>query len=214
MSDRVSPQSGFAREGERGFTLLELLLALALFAAIAAALYGTWFAVQKGREAVVEGMDRRRALRDTLDMLRRELSSTISGYGTGRPVFVVEDRDSFGRPASRLAFAAIAPPASGDGPVSDQLSVEYGVSVSGDRLSLERAAKDLHHIDKPFRYAVIDPIEGFLVECSPDGVKWVRSWDTAINMAMPKAVRVTFTVREGGAARDYSTIASLRIAGR
>jgi general secretion pathway protein J len=214
MSAGFFPKGFFKKAGERGFTLIELLLALALFAAITAALYGTWFSVQKGRESVVGGMDQRRALRDTLDMLRRELSSTISGYGTGRPAFVVEDRDSFGRPASRLAFAAIAPPVAGDAPLSDQLSIEYGVAVDGDRLALERAAKELHHIDKPFRYAVVEPIEGFLVECSPDGVKWVKSWDTAINMAMPRAVRVTLMVREGSVAREYATIASLRISGR
>jgi general secretion pathway protein J len=214
MSDRSSFQRVYSKAGERGFTLLELLLALALFAMIAAALYGTWFSVQKGRESVIGGMDQRRALRDTLDMLRRELSSTISGSVNGRPAFVVEDRDNFGRPVSRLAFAAIAPPAAGNLPLSDQLSVEYGVSVNGDSLSLDRATKDLHHVDKPFRYTVMEPIEGFLVECSPDGVKWVRSWDTAINMAIPRAVRVTVAVREGGVVREYSTIASPRISGR
>lgn len=208
------PNQSPVRQGERGFTLLELLLALALFAIIAAALYGSWFSVQKGSEALLEGMDQQRALRDTLDGLRRELSATISGYGKGRPAFVVEDRDSFGRPASRLAFAAIAPPASGEGPVSDQLSLEYGVSVSDDRLSLERTTKGVHHLDRPFRYSVLAPIEGFLVECSTDGTRWVRSWDTAINMATPRAVRVTITVREGGAARSYATVASLRVTGR
>lgn len=214
MMERSSFQRIFSSPGERGFTLLELLLALALFAMMSAALYGTWFTVHKGRESVVGAMDQRRALRDTLDMLRRELSATISGYGTGRPAFVVEDRDSFGRPASRLVFAAIATPAAGDGPLSDQLSVEYGVSVNNDRLSLDRAAKDLHHIGKPFRYAVVEPIEGFLVECSSDGLKWVKSWDTSINMVLPMAVKVTLSVREGGIVRDYSTIASPRISGR
>lgn len=202
------------RRGDRGFTLLELLLALALFAVIAAALYGTWFSVQKGSASVIEGMDRRRALRDTLDMMRRELSSTISGYGNGRPQFVVEDRDSFGRPASRLVFAAIAPPAAGAGPLSDQLSIEYAVSVNDGRLALDRAAKELHHMEKPFRYQVVEPIEGFLVECSADGTKWVKSWDTAINMTMPKAVRVTLSVGEGGDVTGYSVVAVPRISGR
>jgi len=56
----------------KGFTLLELLIALALLAILSAALYGTYFSLMRGREVATAGMESRRELRVTLDMLRRE----------------------------------------------------------------------------------------------------------------------------------------------
>ena len=198
-------------DGVAGFTLLEVLLALALLAVIGTTLYGTYFTVFRGRETTVAGMDERRALRGTLDLLRRELSATWHRRDNIRLAFVVEDRDHFGKPASRLAFSTLAPPSAGDHPISDQLAVEYGVIVKDERLTLARSAQDLFLTDKPLRYPQMDEIEGFLVECSPDGTKWVRSWDTAINGGLPRAVRVTLQLREGGRTVSYSTLAIIRM---
>ena len=52
--------------------------------------------------------------------------------------------------------------------------------------------------------------EGFLVECQ-SGDKWVRSWNAALNNGLPKAVRVTVTVRDGEKTADYSVLATPRM---
>lgn len=210
---RVNPYGArlFPAAGKGGFTLLEVLLALALLAVIGTTLYSTYFTVFRGRETTVAGMDERRALRSTLDLLRRELSSTRYRRDNARLAFVVEDRDHFGKPASRLSFATIAPPSAGGQPVSDQLAVEYGVIVKDERMILARSAQDLFHTDKPLRYPQMDEIEGFLVECSPDGTNWVKSWDTAINAGLPRAVRVTLQLREGGQTVSYTALATIRM---
>ena len=109
--------------GDKGFTLLELLVAISLLATLAAALYGTYFSLVKGRDAAHEGMESRRELRGTLDQLRRELNSALYNRGNKRHRFVVEDRDSFGKPASGLSFTFIAPPQPGGLAVSDQVDV-------------------------------------------------------------------------------------------
>lgn len=197
---------------DKGFTLLEVLVALALLAIIASALYGSYFTLFKGKETTIAGMEERRAVRETLDLLRRELSS--AWHRSGNPVtrFVVEDRDQFGKPSSRLAFTTLAPPIAGGQPVSDQISVEYTPVPAGERLLLRRSAQDMHSSSKPLTYPQIEKLEGFLVECSPDGTKWVTSWDTAINGNLPKAVRVTLQVQDNGTTVGYSTLATLRMA--
>jgi general secretion pathway protein J len=197
-----------------GFTLLEVLVSLALLAVIASALYGSYFTLFKGKETTIAGMEERRAVRETLDQLRRELSSAWHRQGTPATQFVVEDRDQFGKPASRLAFVTIASPLTEGVPVSDQLAVEYAVEAAAEQLVLNRSAQDLHNSAKPLRYPQVEKIDGFLVECSPDGTKWVRSWDNAINSTMPKAVRVTLRVKEGDRTVDYSTIAIPRMSSR
>jgi general secretion pathway protein J len=197
-----------------GFTLLEVLVALALLAIIASALYGSYFTLMKGKETTIAGMEERRAVRETLDLLRRELSS--AWYRPGKPItrFVVEDRDQFGKPASRLFFTSLASPVAGGYAVSDQLSVEYAALPKEEDLLLSRSAQDLHKSSKPLAYPQIEKIQGFLVECSPDGTKWVKSWDTAINGNLPKAVRVTLQVRDGSRITGYSTLAILQMAAR
>jgi general secretion pathway protein J len=56
----------------------------------------------------------------------------------------------------------------------------------------------------------MENIEGFLVECQ-NGDKWVKSWDTAINAGLPKAIRITITVRDGDNAAAYTALATPRV---
>lgn len=195
-----------------GFTLLEVLVALALLAIIATAVYGTYFTLFKGKESTIAGMEERRALRETLDALRRELDGAWFRRNSQQLRFVVEDRDHFGKPASRLAFVTMAPPAPPGMPVSDQVAVAYSVVVKGEQLILARSSQGAQLDAEPLNYPQMENIEGFLVECSADGSKWVRSWDTGINGTMPKAVRVTLQLRENDRTVGYTTLATIRIA--
>lgn len=198
----------------RGFTLLEVLIALALLSLVAGALYGTFFSLTAGREAATAGMEARRELRSSLDLLRRELSGAFYNGRSGnkRLHFVVEDRDEYGKPASTLEFTAIAPPSPGSGS-SDQILVRYQPLVTAGNMALTRQSRDLYREGEPPRYPQMDELAGFLVECY-DGGKWVKSWDTAINMGLPKAVRVTVSVKDGERTVDFSTIATPRITGQ
>ncbi|HEX9022362.1 MAG TPA: type II secretion system protein GspJ [Geobacteraceae bacterium] len=195
----------------KGFTLLELLLALALFAILCSALYGTYFALMRGRETASAKIDERRELSVTLDQLRRELSSAFYRSTNNRLHFIVEDRDYFGKPASTLDFTAIVPPRIGRQPLSDQVQLVYSGVGKDNILQLKRQEKDLYHTLDPFPYLQMEAVEGFLVECY-DGSKWVRTWDTTMNGGtLPQCVRVTISLKEGEKTTDFSTIAILRL---
>src|SRR6266545_2201874 len=124
------PLSSMCRN--RGFTLLEVLVAMSLLVILSAALYGTYFSLMRGRETTVARMEARRELSTTLDQLRRELSAAFfdTNNTAQKPKlhFVVEDRDFFGKPASTLDFTAIAPPRSGSLTASDQVRSEEHTS--------------------------------------------------------------------------------------
>lgn len=196
----------------KGFTLLELLIALALLAILSAALYGTYFSLMRGREVATAGMESRRELRATLDMLRRELCSAFYVRGDKRLHFVVEDRDIFGKPASTLEFTAISAPSGSSFPSSDLVTLRYQPVEKDKKIVLARQAKDLFVTQEPSRYPQMDEVEGFLVECYYGG-KWVKSWDTAINMGLPKSVRITIRIREGEKTVDFFTFATPRVTG-
>ena len=201
----VMPPSSSSRS-RKGFTLLEILIALALLGVLAGALYGTYFSLIKGRESANEGMEARRELRATLDILRCELSSAFYRKNDKRLHFSVEDRDIFGKPASVLSFTAFALPEV----VSDQVALKYEILEREKKMVLSRQVKDLYAAGEGARYPQMESIEGFLVECQ-NGDTWVRSWDTAINNGLPKAVRITVSVADGEKTADYNILATPRI---
>jgi general secretion pathway protein J len=189
---RRSSKKVFTPTGsEKGFTLIELLIALVLLVILSGALYGTFFSVVRGSGAVREQTEPLRDVRVTLDMLRRELSATYFIKGNERLHFVVEDRDVFGKPASVLDFSAYTVPRRGNVPSSDIMEARYEpVEKEGNQIILSRRTRDIFLDVKPVSYPLTGRIEGFLVECY-DGTSWVKSWDTALNGSLPKAVRIT-----------------------
>jgi general secretion pathway protein J len=195
----------------KGFTLLELLVALVLLVILSGALYGTYFSVVRGREKGGARIEARRELSVTLDRLTNELNSAYFQRGDnkdGRLFFKVEDRDQFGKPTSLVAFSYLAPP-SVNPPGSDLTQVQYGIKEKDEVLTLVRQTVnpywDIARKSTPF--PVIDVVDGFLVECY-DGSKWVRTWDTALNNRLPDRVRVTLTLKGG---EIFSAIATPRI---
>lgn len=193
----------------KGFTLIELLVALVLLVILTAALYGTYFSVMGAREKGGVRIEQRRELSTTLGKLHSELASAFFSTTNKKLLFVVEDRDSFGKPASVLAFTCISPPRVDPAPSSDLTLVRYSVQENEGVLTLVRESREpyLNLSVKSLPYPVMDVVEGFLVECY-DGGKWVKSWDTALNNRLPDIVRVTVTMKGG---EVFTTIASPRI---
>lgn len=197
----------------RGFTLIEILIAVVLLGILSAALYGSYFTVLSARERASEGMESRRELGSTLDLIRREFASARFDRTDNRLRFVVEDRDNFGKPASSLEMTTLVP-SSGQGRKESGISaVRYRLEEKDKHFILTRREQDIFFESPDARgYPQMERISDFLVECY-DGSKWVRSWDTALNGALPKMVRVTVHVEEAGQPVEFSILTHSRMAG-
>lgn len=206
-----------------GFTLLEVLIAVVLLGILAAALYGSYFGVIRARDRASAGMESRRELGATLDLIRREVSSAMfkaNGPNELHPLkFVVEDRDNFGAPASTLTLTTLAPPSSGSAHgESGIVVVTYRVVEKDKKLSLRRQERDLFSEESSVvDYPQMEQISSFLVECY-DGSKWVKSWDTAIIPRLPRGsangggcVRVTIQIMEEGKPVEFTMVSTPRI---
>lgn len=194
-----------------GFTLLELLLALAIAALVLAAAYTTLFSLTQAQERATKSMEQRRALRTTLDRLRCELSSIVYRNNNPQLRFIVQDRDYFGKPASAMQYATIAPP--GDSNTADLQRARYRIlEESNGRLVLHRASQGLFAVQERTDdgYPLLHGLEGFLVECF-DGGKWVTTWDTNLTPALPKMIRVTVKQHEGERVVSYQATVAPRI---
>jgi general secretion pathway protein J len=194
------------------------MIAVVLLGILAAALYGSYFTVLKARERSAQGMEERRELGNTLDLLRREIDAARYIVGDKRLRFVVEDRDSFGQPASNLELTTLAPPSplGGGFKESGVIDVQYSMVEKEDQqLILTRKVQDilLESTTMP-AYPQMERISSFLVECSNDGSNWVKSWNTALNSGLPKYVRITVQVEEQeGHLVRFSVYAAPRVTG-
>jgi len=199
----------------KGFTLLEILIAVVLLGILSSALYSSYFTVIRARDRAAHGMEARRELGATLDLLRREISSVRFNRTDKQLHFVVEDRDNFGAPSSTLDMTTIAPPSGYQRVESGIVSVQYRITEKKTVRVLERQERDLAFVsatNTAAYYPQMEQITSFLVECN-DGSKWIKSWDTAINGALPKNVRITVQIVDDGKAVQFSTIATPRVSG-
>ncbi len=200
-----------------GFTLLEVLIAVVLLGILTAALYGSYFGVLRARDRASSGMESRRELGATLDLIRREVSAApviVAGVTDKRLRFVVEDRDYFGVPSSTLELTTLTPRPAGRGrSESGIVIVTYRMVEKDKKRILTRRERDLFSEETTVHaYPQMEQISSFLVECF-DGSKWVKSWDTATNGRRPGSVRVTVQVEEEGKPVEFSVLAVPRVSG-
>jgi general secretion pathway protein J len=201
-----------------GFTLLEVLIAVVLLGILSAALYGSYFGITRARDRASSGMESRRELGATLDLIRREVSSaqfnlTDKSIENRRLRFVVEDRDNFGTQASTLELSTLAPPAGKSHSESGIVIVKYQMVEKDKKRILTRQERDLFSEETTIpMYPQMEQISAFLVECYYGG-KWVKSWDTAINPRLPDRVRVTVQFEEEGKPVQFSVLSLPRVGG-
>lgn len=197
-----------------GFTLLEVLIAVVLLGILTAALYGSYFGVIQARDRASSGMESRRELGATLDLIRREVSSALPVRADDKRLrFVVEDRDNFGAPSSTLELTTLAPPAGQSRSESGIVAVTYRMVEKDKKRTLTRQERDLFSEDETTStYPQMEQISSFLVECY-DGSKWVKSWDSAINRTLPRSVRVTVQVEEEGKQVEFTMLSVPRVKG-
>ena len=201
-----------AIKAKSAFTLLELLIALTLLSLLSAALFTSYFSVVKVRDRIEGGMEERRELGTTFDLIRREIASCLYAQSDIRLRFVVEDRDIFGKPASNLELTKLVASRSlGNIRSSGVSAVRYETIDSNGSFILARKEQDMFYDWQAARpYPQMERINSFLVECY-DGSKWLRSWDTALNGALPKLVRITASFVENGKITEFSMLSAPRI---
>ncbi|MEW6215210.1 MAG: type II secretion system protein GspJ [Nitrospirota bacterium] len=171
-----------------GFTLIEVLLAFTILSIILAVLYITFFLSHKAIDGIDESLLKLQESRMAIDIMSREVDSILYSAGNKNSVFKVEDRDIYGKQASRFIFTAFSPLVSGLSIIS------YYVEEKDGKLTI---FKNLNSAYKPSfegkGVEVVEEVETFMVEVL-DGNKWVRTWDASETEKIPEALRITITV--------------------
>jgi prepilin-type N-terminal cleavage/methylation domain-containing protein len=178
--------------GEKGFTLLEVIVALGISVIVITALYSSFFLSRKAVDAVDDSLLRLQESRALLDTIKREMESALydqSKISNSKAYtsFKLEDRDFYGKQTSRVSFTSFSPLVAG------LAKIEYSVEEDDGKLVLKkRIGSAFAQTGEPKSIELMEDIESFTVEVRY-GDKWVKTWDSA-QSNMPEEIRVSVKV--------------------
>ena len=195
------------RRAERGFTLLELVLALSIVAVMLTILFG---GLRVGLRAWQRGEERAETLEHARSM-NQLIEQTLAGTYPfqGRIDQSTQARVLFQGEAEKASFVTMSPP----------LPLPAAVAFTAVTLSMEAGAsfglaireKALPNFD-PFetvRPSLVDPtVTGirFRYLRDPDGGTWEDTWDGVHERGLPRAVEVTLTTMINGRVQEQAPI--------
>ena len=191
----------------RGFTLLELMLALSIAAAVLIILFG---GLHVGLAAWRRG-DERAARLDHARSVVLLLERALAGAFPYRPALdeAQEAQILFAGQPDRLTFVTLTPPLPAAGPAAFT-----AVSLAGDAVGLT-----LRQQPMPNRLD-LDRLEPVLVDPETIAVRfrylgqepeaWQAQWDMTQEETLPRAVEITLASRQGGGAAVAALVVPIR----
>ncbi|MBC8094383.1 MAG: prepilin-type N-terminal cleavage/methylation domain-containing protein [Akkermansiaceae bacterium] len=184
----------------RGFTLIELILAIGIMAIVMVAINAVFFAAMRLRERTTALVEESLPLQQSLAILRRDLQGAMawSSNGVFSGNFKVGEVTSLGSSLPvDIEFNTTTGVIRDSEPWSEIQKVGYGLRPSANR---DLPGSDLYRCVTRNLLATITPqpdeqwmlsgVESIEFSCY-DGAQWRSSWDTSItDTNLPGAVRV------------------------
>lgn len=189
----------------RGFTLLELVLASAIIATIAAALYGSLGVAFRGRAAAQRQVDAMREAHLTMQVITRDFDSILPAApipedGVLRtlagPFYGLSTGVGFGSSGAHLEFYTLArdprlvgtPLADGVRRVELLLRTDFAEPVLVRRVEANLLAETQ---TDPYEEVIANNIRSFTARYF-DGYNWLDEWDSTLQGdILPRAVELT-----------------------
>ncbi|MBI5644330.1 MAG: prepilin-type N-terminal cleavage/methylation domain-containing protein [Deltaproteobacteria bacterium] len=182
----------------KGFTLIEVLIAAGLSAVLLAGLYAAFFSILRSTGALDEELGSYFEAAKTLDSISRDVRSAYYNPQNSLTVFLGEKKGG----ASALRFTAFTKGALKEGS-SDLVSVSYFTETEGDAYRLYKEVVN-PYTGVNFR-ADTGGVKGFEVSYY-NGKDWAKAWDSTLEKTPPVAVKATITIRDG---RELSSLSKI-----
>jgi len=183
------------------FTLIEVMLALAISAIVLAAMGGVFYSAMRLRDRTSARLDETAPLHHALTLLRRDLQGALPPGPGNLPVAGDFQSETIGGGIAqndRLSFFTTTGPLSDNLPWGDIQEVSYELRDAAQRTtgtgrdlirSVTRNVLALTPAD-PDEQWLMGNVQSLQVSCF-DGVNWRDSWDTSLgDTNLPAAVRI------------------------
>jgi len=177
------------RERSRGFTLIEVLIALAIMAMILIALYGTFTLANRALFNADKSLVRLQEARAFVDTLKREIESAFYSKDISYCVFKMDDRDFYGRQTSSLTVTSSSPLIKG------LANINYAVEERNGILVITKSmASALSQPAENDRMDLLEDIESFTLQAKYQNAL-VKTWDSSLTRITPDEVKIILTIR-------------------
>lgn len=192
----------------RAFTLIEIMVAIAIFMLVIAAIYSTWAlvtrATQVGQAAAVNAQRERVALRTIEDSLMcvQSFQASQKYYS-----FIVENGD-----AATLSFAARVPdvfPRNGKFGDFNLRRVTFALEPSQNGLKnlvlrQNPILMDIDDDEKKYPLVLVNNVKKFIVECwDTNKLEWISEWTDTNSIPPSVRVGVVLATKSAPGQSDY-----------
>lgn len=217
----TGPRGGAPRRAvtsRRGFTLVEVLLAFAIFATVLVLLLSSFTGAERARDILSDRSRGYRQIRAGLDRIGTDLSGAFASDRVEGSALTVRTDTFSGKDASTLVLTAFTlPEPGGPRPATDIVKVKYSARVApdGSFLDLYREQSDLPLIENRIatrEVRLAEQLTGFKVEAW-DGSDWVKEWPPAGGKATSLPAKIAFTLTDA-AGKEYRRAIRLVLAGQ
>jgi general secretion pathway protein J len=170
-----------------GFTLIEMLLAIALSALLLVTVYSTYFSIARSIDATLETQELLETGRVLLEMIKRD----IRGVTGGRFPFISKLQEIDGKLDTSISFITSTPNSTNPFTWS---KVGYALTrdEQGHSIFIKREASnpndDLDQIGRVFEVSRL--VKSFRLTFF-DGTEWVEQWDSRSTGKLPKQIKIT-----------------------
>jgi general secretion pathway protein J len=173
----------------KGFTLIEILIAIAIMSIVLAALYSTFFLANKAMFSVDKTLVKLQESRAFVDILKREIESVLYLNDKSYCVFKIDDRDFYGQQVSSLTMTSSSPLMKGLVKINYAVEERDGILViTKSMVSAFSQATEIKRVD------LIEDIESFDIQAKYQN-QWVKTWDSALTKSVPEEVKITVNMR-------------------
>jgi general secretion pathway protein J len=193
---RPAPMCLRRRLDSDGFTLVEIMLATALVAVIAAMVFGSLHLSTLAIEGARRSAAREQLIRSTLRIMSEELSTAVA---TSFVPMVGLNATHEGQPADTLAFNTLGQFRGGDS-VQESEMVKIVYTREGDRL-LRFIRRNIYGVtdESLDQFELAKPVKGFnLRYFDPQANAWLDEWDGRARTSPPSAILMELTLTQEG----------------
>lgn len=173
----------------RGFTLIELVIAIAIMSVVLAALYSSFLLADRALVQVGESSLKLQESRAFVDTLKRELEAVRYSRDNSFCVFKMDDRDFYGRQASSLTMTTTTPLMKGLAKINYAIEERDGsLVITKSMVSAFSQEAEENRVD------LVEDIESFTLQAKYQDT-WVKTWDSSLSETAPDEVKITLTMR-------------------